>query len=74
MCLHGDLCLQLLVPDYVAEFQLGRVYLEKRHVIDVVCVRNCMDGVSSASFPSQLETAVFHFINRRSKHVVQTDG
>ena len=61
---------QLLVPDYVAGFRLGQVYLQKHYVIRIVHVCNCLCGVPSASFLCQLETIFFHFINRRSKHVV----
>ena len=70
---HGGLSHQLLVPDYVTEFRLRRVYLP-----EALCHR-CSPRpllfvwVSSVSFFCQLETVFFDLIYRRSKHVVKAD-
>ena len=70
-CWHGGPMQHQLVPDYVASFDLGGCICQKRYVIGVVRVRNCLCGISSASFLCQLEIVVFHLINRLSKYVVQ---
>ena len=54
-------------------FGLGGCIYQKRYVIGVVGVSNCFCGVLSASFLCQLESVLFDFINRCSKHVVETD-
>ena len=46
---------------------------QNRYVIGVVGVGNCFCGLTSASFLCQLETVFFVFIDRCSKHVVETD-
>ena len=51
-------------------FGLSGCDCQKRYVIGIVCVRNCLYGVSPAFFLCQLETVIFHFIKRRSKHIV----
>ena len=40
------------------------------YAISEISVRNCLCGTSSASFLCQLETVIFQYINRRSKHIV----
>ena len=42
-------------------------------VIGIVHIRNCWCGVSSACFLCQLETVIFHYINRRYQQVVKAD-
>ena len=61
---------QLFVSDYVAGFRLGRGICQKRYVIGVVGVRNCLCELSFTFVLCQLETVVIHFISRRSKQVV----
>ena len=61
--------MELLVPDYVAGFRLWRVYLpeapcHRRSPRPSLFVRGILQLLC------QLETVVFHFINRRSKHGV----
>ena len=51
-------------------FGLGECIYKKRYVIAVVGVGNCLYGVPFVSFLCQLETVLFDFIYRFSKHVV----
>ena len=60
-CWHGGLCLQLLIPDYVAGFLFGGCICKKHYVIGVVRVCNCLCGVSSASFLCQLWNCYLSF-------------
>ena len=53
---HGGLCHLLL----------GWIY-QKHYIISVVCVRDCLCRVSSASFLYLLEAIFFHYIDRLSK-------
>ena len=54
-------------------FGLGECICQNCYVIGVFSVNNCFCGVPSASFLCQLETVLFDFIDRCSKHVVYTD-
>ena len=55
-------------------FGLGGCICQNCYVIGVIRVRNCLCWVSFAFLLCQLETVVFHFINRRSKYVVLADN